>query len=241
MVAAAVVAAGVISAGATYAASQTQKGAANRATDLQGQMFQQTQANLQPYMASGMQANGRLGDLLGTSGNTSADGYGSLTSNFTQQDYLANQDPGYQFQLDQGNKALQNSQAAQNGILSGGSLKDLISYNQGMAATGYQNAFNRFQTQNQNTYNRLSGMASMGENAAAGVGNMGVQTGANMANSIMGGANAQAAGYVGMANSFNNAAGYYAIFGKGGGGMDTSGAGISTSPGTIGGDGTYYG
>lgn len=214
MVAAAIVGGAVIGAGASMAASNQQKGAANRATALQGSMFERTQANLQPYMGTGAQANARLADLLGTSGNTSAAGYGSLSHPFTMQDYLANQDPGYQFQLQQGQQALQSSQAAQSGVLSGAALKDLVSFNQGMAATGYQNAWNRWMAQNTNTYNRLSGMAGLGENAAAGVGNMGVQTGANMANTITGAGNAQAAGYVGAANSINNAVGYYSVFGK---------------------------
>src|SRR4051812_44378386 len=197
MVAAAMVGSAVISAGVGYAAStsaaKTQAGAANRATDLQGEMFDKAQANLSPYMQHGADAGQTLAGLLGPGGR--------LTQSFTPADYLANKDPGYDFQLKQGQQALQNSQAAGNGVLTGSAMKDLIGYNQGMAATGYQSAFGRWQAQNDSLYQRLMGMYGVGENAAAGVGNMGVQTGSNMAGTIMGAGNAQAAGQIGAANA----------------------------------------
>jgi hypothetical protein len=215
MVAAAMVGAAVVGAAGSAYASNQQKSAANKATNLQQGIYNQNQANLSPYMQQGSGALSKLADLEGTSGNTSAPGYGSLTSNFTAQDYLNNQDPGYQFQLQQGQQALQNSQAADSGVLSGAALKGLIGYNQGMAATGYQNAYNRWQTTNSNNFTRLSSLASLGENAAAGAGNMGVASGANMANSITGAGNAAAAGTVGATNavtgSINNGMGYYML------------------------------
>lgn len=219
MVAAAVVGGAVLSAGIGAAASSSaankQVGAANNATALQQSIYNQNEANLSPYMQQGNAASSKLSDLLGTSGNTGASGYGSLNSSFTAQDYLNNQDPGYAFQLNQGQQALQNSQAAGNGVLSGSSLKDLISYNQGVASTGYQNAFDRWQTQNTNVYNRLLGTSQLGENAAAGAGNTGATIGANEANTITGAGNAAASGTVGTANALtsgvNNATGYYAL------------------------------
>ncbi len=209
------VAAAAIGGGAAMASSSKQAHAANNATNLQGQINDKNQANLSPYMQQGVGANYRLSDLLGTSGNTGSEGYGSLTSQFTPQDYLNNRDPGYGFTLQQGQMALQNSQAADSGVLSGSALKGLIGYNQGMAATGYQNAYNRWFNNNNATYTRLSGLASLGENAAAGAGNVGVQAGANMANTMTGAANASAAGTVGAANavtgSINNGLGYYML------------------------------
>lgn len=211
MVAAAVLAAGVVSAGVGYAASSSaankQVGAANTATNLQQGIYNQNQANLNPYMQTGSTANTQLSSMLAPGG--------QLSSNFTSADYLANQDPGYQFQLQQGQQALQNSQAATNGVLSGSAMKDLVNYNQGVASTGYQNAFNRWQTQNTNVYNRLMGQSQLGENAAAGAGNTGASIGANMSSTITGAGNAAAAGTVGGANAVtgavNNATGYYML------------------------------
>jgi len=213
MVAAAMVAAAAVSAGgAAYAAHQQSK-SANNATKLQQGMYDKTYAGEAPYRDLGSQSAGRLADLLGTSGNTGVAGYGSLTKPFTAADYLANQDPGYQFQLDQGQKALQNSQAANGGVLSGAALKDLIGYNQGMAATGYQNAWNRWNTQQNNTVSRLGSLAQLGESAASNQASGASTFAGGIANTITGAGNAQAAGTVGAANALtsgaNNAAGYY--------------------------------
>lgn len=196
---------GLIGADASKSAAGTQADSANRATDLNQHIYDQSQANLNPYMGFGRGAGTTLSSMLAPGG--------QLTRGFTPADFLANKDPGYGFQLQQGQQALQNSQAAGNGVLTGSSLKDLIGYNQGMASTGYQNAFDRWQAQNTNVYNRLMGMSQLGENAAAGAGNTGASIGANMAGSMMGAGNAAAAGRIGSANAIsggiNNAAGYY--------------------------------
>ena len=202
-------AAAAVGAVGSMTAANDQSNAANHATESQKAMFQQTFDAGAPYRNAGAGATGKLSDLLGTSGNTGAAGYGSLNQPFTGADYLANKDPGYQFQLDQGQKALQNSQAAGGGVLSGAALKDLIGYNQGMASTGYQNAWNRWNAQQTNTVNRLGSLAQLGQasstNSATGASNF-----ANgIANTITQGGNAQASGAVGAANSINSGLGYY--------------------------------
>jgi hypothetical protein len=213
MVAAAIAGAAVVGAVASSSAADKQSHAANSATASQQGMYDQTVANEAPYRTAGASATGRLGDLLGTSGNTKAAGYGSLTTGFTGADYLANQDPGYQFQLDQGTKALQNSQAANGGVLSGAALKDLIGYNQGMASTGYQNAWNRWNTQQGNTYSRLGSLAQLGQSAASNQASGASTFAGGIANTITGAGNAQASGTVGAANALSNGAtnlaGYY--------------------------------
>jgi hypothetical protein len=88
-----------------------------------------------------------------------------------------------------------------------------MSYNQDYASTGYQNAFNRWQSNQSNTYSRLMGLAGLGENAGAQVGNNSVSFGQNIGSNIVGAGNAQAAGTVGAGNALsqgaNNGAGYY--------------------------------
>lgn len=182
----------------------------------------------------------RFGFAAPTSQTSQTDSnFGSLTKPFDASAFEQYQDPGYQFQLQQGQNALQNSQAAQSGVLSGAALKDLMSYNQGMANTAYQNAFDRWNTQNTNTYNRLSGLLGIGENAAVGAGNTGAQTTANIGNTMMSGASAQAAGQVGVANaltgSLNSGTGYYMMNNLTNGKLFGSGSTSSAAAGTAGG------
>jgi hypothetical protein len=225
--AAAAVGGALISSDASRSASHTQADAANRSTDLQQQNLAQTRQSLQPFINSGYGAQTSLNNLLGIGTPTDGGTYGSLSRPFDAQAFEQYKDPGYQFQLQQGQQALQNSQAAQNGVLSGAALKDLIGFNQGMANTAYQNAYTRFADQRDSTYKRLADLLGIGENAAAGMGNMGVQASNNIGNTITSGANALAAGQVGQANAIsgglNNAAGYYALNGmlNGGGGMSS--------------------
>ncbi len=62
------------------------------------------------------------------------------------------QDPGFQFELKQGQTALQGSQAAQGLLRTGGSVADLLKYSQGLAATRYGDAYNRGLQQWQTQY-----------------------------------------------------------------------------------------
>lgn len=216
----------LISSNAAKSAASTQANAANHAADLQQQNLQQTRESLQPFINSGYGAQTSLNNMLGIGAPTNGDTYGSLTQPFNADTWAKWKDPGYDFQLQQGQQALQNSQAAKDGALSGGALKDLIGFNQGMANTAYQNAFSRYMNQNDATFQRLSSVLGLGENAAAGLGNTGAQVTSNIGNTITSGANAQAAGTVGSANAIsggiNNAAGYYALRNMiGGGGMSS--------------------
>ena len=51
--------------------------------------------------------------------------------------------PGYQFQVDEGNRAITRSAAAKGALNSGGILAELAKYGQGMASTEYGNQVNR--------------------------------------------------------------------------------------------------
>jgi hypothetical protein len=130
--------------------------------------------------------------------------YGQLTSNFTPQDFLQNLDPGYGFQLAQGQQATRNADTPGVGSLSSSALKDLTTFNQNMAATGYQNAYNRWQTTNSNIFSRLSGIAGLGQNAASNVGTSGTSLGTGVAQAQAAAAGSIAAGQVGTANAIGN-------------------------------------
>lgn len=166
---------------------------------------QPTQAGYQQYLG-GFPSSGA--GASGTSGQSSD--FGSLLAPFTAQQFNQYQDPGYQFQLQQGTQGLQNSAAAGSGALSGAALKDLIGYNQDMASTAYSNAFNRYQTQQGNIFTRLSSIANQGENAAANTGAQGTALAGQSSNAIQAAGAAQAAGTVGIANSLNTGVQNYA-------------------------------
>jgi len=61
--------------------------------------------------------------------------------------------PGYQFQLQQGQKQIDQSAAARGGMLSGAQLQASQQFGQKQAATGFQDAWQRAQTAYQNAFN----------------------------------------------------------------------------------------
>jgi hypothetical protein len=172
-------------------ASGTQADAQQKAADTQRQMFDKINAQEQPFMQAGYGATSRLNELLGLSGGKNGDqtisgdpnaaDFGYLTKQFSPADFLANKDPGYDFQLKTGAQAVRNVDTPGVGSLSSSALKNLIGFNQNMAATGYQNAFNRFTTQQNNIFGRLSGIAGLGQNAASNTGVAGTSLGTGIA------------------------------------------------------------
>jgi hypothetical protein len=200
-VAGAVVVGGVIGAVGSNMAASKQAGAQRDAANQQWRMFNTIQGQEQPYMNAGYGATSKLNELLGTGGNAGASDYGSLNKPFTAQDYLNNQDPGYQFQLQTGGQALRNADTPGVGSLSGSALKDLMGFNQNMAATGYQNAFNRYNTQNTNTYNRLMGLSTLGQNAASNTGAQGTTLAGNAGSATAASGASYASGTLGATGS----------------------------------------
>jgi len=148
-----------------------------------------------------------------------AGGYGSLLSPFTA-DTFKQYSPAYQFQLQQGQQGVLNADSSGQGALSGAAQKDLINYNQGLANTSFNNAFNQYQTQQGNIYSRLSGIANQGQNAASNTGAQGTALAGQAAQSATNVGSALAAGQVGAANAWSGAAsslgGLYAAYGGGG-------------------------
>jgi len=137
--------------------------------------------------------------------------------------------PGYQFTLQQGQNAVQNSAAAQGGLLSTGALKTLAGYTTGLAnqtyndvynraLTEYQQAYNIFQGNQTNTFNRLAALSGvgqttattlgqLGQNAATNIANIRATGGAQIGNSLLAMGGAQASGYAGIANALQGGIG----------------------------------
>jgi hypothetical protein len=117
------------------------------------------------------------------------------------------QTPGYQFTLQQGQLATQNSFAAQGLSASGAAVKGAAQYAEGLASTTYQQQFQNYLNQNQQIYNMLYNQTSMGESAAATAGSQAIQGSANIANTLTSGAAATAGGIMGSANAISGGLG----------------------------------
>lgn len=203
-------------------ASQVQLQAQQSADDTELQMFDQTQANEAPYLAAGNNALAALTAGVGTPGSP-----GALNAPYSAP-YAPNyqESPGYQFQFNQGEKALLNAKSATGGVNSGNTLKALTSYGQGVANQDYQQYLTNYNSQYWNQYNayvnqqnqqagQLQSLAGAGQNAAASLGgfaqstgnniaNIGVNTANSVANNITGAANAGAAATVATGNTIGN-------------------------------------
>lgn len=197
-----------------------------------------------------------VGTVPGTGGGTTGGGtdvssfgagmtpFGSTfqaPTNVTEQN-----DPGYQFRLQQGLQAVQNSAAARGGLLGGNAAKAMNDYAQGSASQEYGNVYNRAMStfdsnynqynQDQNTvFNRLAAMSGMGQTSAAQLGADGLTAGNGVANTLLTSSGqigqqlnnagaATASGYAGVGNALSggvsglgNLALLNSILGKGGG------------------------
>ncbi len=140
----------------------------------------------------------------------------SLTGQFQQS-------PGYQYNLQQQQQAIQNSAAGKTGALSGNMLQALQGNASGLANQDYgqfynwltqgqltnynaanNNYWNQYDAANQNqtnTFNRLFSLGQLGSNAAAGAGQTGAGLTSNIGNALIGQGQALASGQVGSANA----------------------------------------
>jgi hypothetical protein len=197
------VAGSAMSSSASKSAADTQAAAANNATALQEAQWEKTQQNLQPYMDLGSSYINPLKAALSNP---------TLTQQFSAPTAAqAQATPGYQFTLQQGLKATQNSAAARGLGTSGAALKGATTYATGLADSTYNDVYNRaLQTYNtnyntaSNNVNRLQSVVGSGQNAAAGLGSLGAQTANSIGNTLTGAANASASGTIGSANALSS-------------------------------------
>lgn len=190
--------AGAVTSGiSSHNAANAQQQAAQQAYNGEQNYMQQNTQNYSPYMNAGSTAINQISQ-------DEQNGTG-----FAQQFSLGNfmSDPGYQFQLQQGQGAINNSAAATGGVLNGGTEKALAQYTSGLANTTYGDAYNRYLENSQNQYNQLSGTAGMGLSATTSLGaqNGNAQTAAG--NDLTQKGNAQAAGDIGVGNAINSGLG----------------------------------
>lgn len=136
--------------------------------------------------------------------NSSVD-QGYFNKDFGASDFQ--EDPGYQFRMSEGQKALERSAAARGGLNSGGFAKALTRYGQDTASSEYQNAFNRFNSNRDSRFNRLASLAGMGQVATNQLGQAGQSYASQTGQNMTGAGNAQAANYMNQGNAVNGALG----------------------------------
>jgi hypothetical protein len=207
---------GMLGADAAQGAAETQAAASRYAAEKQKEMFDITNKQQAAGRGAGYQSYNLIRSMLpgqytkydeqGNPIEGSATGQDYLTRQFTAEDFAKNVDPGYAFRLQQGQLANQAALNKGGGLIGGNVLTGMNDYNQGMASQEYGAAFNRFNAQRTNIYNTLAGIAGLGQVAQGQVN----QAGQNFANTqtglITGAGAAQAAGQIGAANAYGNAA-----------------------------------
>lgn len=184
------VAAAAVGAGAAvYGASQQSKAvkkAADQSAEVQREAQQALRSDLAPYTQAGVPAIGAMGNAAGLNG---PEGYAQALAQFQAS-------PGYQFQFDEGMRAVNAGAAASGMSNSGATLKALQARGQQLA----NQDFGQY-------YNRLAGLAQIGQSSAAQVGSAGVQTAGGVANTLASAGTAQANITGGMVQGVGNAVG----------------------------------
>lgn len=217
-VAAAVVGAGALSAGASIygssKAADTQSANAARVAEMQQRQYEQSRADLSPYRAIGEDATGRMKTKLS-----------DFTTPISIDPNMLENSNYYKFAMTQGQKATQNSAAARGLGKAGAALKGAAAFAKGLATDTYKTAFDMENINQTNAYSRLKSLIDTGANAAAGTGALGEKAAYNAGTALTGGANAEAANYnnigksiSGLSNNLGGYAMYQGLYGNGGGG-----------------------
>jgi hypothetical protein len=200
---------GIVQSGAASRAAQTQADATARAQEQLRAAGQEAKVGYQPYTEAGTTA---LSDI--------AKNRAYFQNQFSNQDLNANLAPGYDFRLQQGQRANLQAANAAGGAISGNALRGMQDYAQNFASGEYANAFNQYQAQRTNIYNQLSDIAKIGLTGQQGSANAILGTGTNIASLTSGLGNAQAASQIAQGNawsnvaqSLGNAGSYYAMNG----------------------------
>lgn len=197
-----------------YSANEAQN-AASAASDaqikLQRDQYNQARTDNMPALNARNQSLSRLQDLLGISGHSGAAGYGSLGGPINPQE--VQNSAGYQFGLQQGQQALNNSATARGMRNSGAALLAAQRYGNDYATTKFNNAFDLEVANRNQQVNSLQSVAGLGQTGANTIGQAG-QNYANQAGNAIGAAGDTAASsalYQGrtLSNGVNSLAGWY--------------------------------
>ena len=211
------IASAIISGGTALLGGFMQKKSGDKAAAMQAAQAAQTREDLMPYMDAGKKALDPWQTELGIT----KDGYnprlydysmGALSQGFEES-------PGYQYQIDEMMRAVQNSAAGRGMLGSGPTLKALQRNAGGLAAQDYWNYYNSNrqsvmdkQNSDQQRVNNLQQLASTGANAASQSGQFGANAASQAGNFLTQGSAAMASGITGAANAYQNMAGNQKYF-----------------------------
>jgi hypothetical protein len=144
-----------------------------------GATLAQQRQNQQGYLNAGQMSLNDLQKYLA--------GEGGQQFSFTPEQFQNT--PGFQFELEQGARALQRSQAARGGAVSGSAQKSLLGFSQGLASTRYGEAQDRaariHQMNRDNMINPLMSLIGVGQNATQAMNADEGRAGAGMAGNLM--------------------------------------------------------
>jgi len=200
-VAGAIAVSSLVGSDAARRSGNQQADAARYAADVQNRQYEQTRQDQMPFLEAG---KGALNKLIPLASEYTPFSYSSMTA-----------DPGYQFRLSEGMKALGHSAGARGGLVSGQTLKGLQDYAQGSASGEYTNAFNRYQAERAARLAPLQSLAGVGQTTATTLGQAGAANAANVGNLMTSGAAARAAGGIGSANALTGGLGTYINYNQG--------------------------
>lgn len=179
--------------------------------DAQQRMSQASGNALTPMVARAPGDNSGIGQQPGLM--QTGMGAGDLMRRFGMADFQA--DPGYAFRQQQGQQQIERSAAARGGLLSGSAIKAGQRFGQDLASQEYQNAYNRFNTDQTSRYNKLASLAGIGQTAnnalqtagsnyANAMTNISANNADNQANAQLAGGNARMSGFTGVANALSS-------------------------------------
>lgn len=164
----------IIGGNASKKAAKAQEKSTEKGVAELSRQFDQTRADFAPWREAGGIAIGNLSKML-------EPGYDHTTS------------PGYEFRLGEGMRTVENSAAAKGLLQSGGTLKGLMRYGQGLAAEDFNDQFNR-----------TASVAAGGQQVNTTLGQLGQNKAMGIADLFTQGGNARASGYIGSANAWIN-------------------------------------
>lgn len=144
----------------------------DRAERTMADVYGQQQRTLAPFRAAGEST------LPGLTAGVAPGG--EYNKPFTMADFELYKDPGFQFRVSQGERAIKAGANAGGIRFSGATLKALSQFNQDSASQEAQAAYNRQQNDVQNRFERVSDVAGIGERAAGAEVTAGGTYGANL-------------------------------------------------------------
>jgi len=184
--------AGQVQLEAARLAGETQLEAVQRSLDFQQGIFDVGREDLRPFREAGTEALTQLAGLSAPGGEFSqqlAQPFQPDAEPFQFGAEEFEQDPGFQFRLQQGERALNRAASARGGLVSGGQLRDLTEFSSGLASQefgaaqqraiqerglNFNESLTRFQTDRAGTLDRanlLARLAGFGQTATSvGVG-----------------------------------------------------------------------